>query len=63
MACGIALSSGYPLVWMVWLYPLYDVGLLFSRQADDDKVCRTKYGELWDTYRKKVNYRIIPFLY
>jgi delta14-sterol reductase len=63
MACGIALSSGYTLVWMVWLYPLYYVGLLFSRQADDDKVCKAKYGDLWDAYKKKVKYRIIPFLY
>jgi len=62
-ACGIALSSGYPLVWMVWLYPLYYIGLMFSRQADDDKVCKAKYGDLWDVYKKKVKYRIIPFIY
>jgi len=63
MACGIALAAGYPATWQVWLYPLYYVGLLFTRQADDDKICRAKYGELWDTYAKKVKYRIIPFIY
>jgi delta14-sterol reductase len=62
-ACGIALAAGYPAVLGVWLYPLYYVGLLFSRQADDDKICKAKYGELWDTYTKKVKYRIIPFVY
>jgi delta14-sterol reductase len=63
MATGIALVAGYPAIWMVWLYPLYYVGLLFSRQADDDKVCKAKYGELWDQYKKRVKYRIIPFIY
>jgi delta14-sterol reductase len=62
-ACGIALAAGYPAVLGVWLYPLYYVGLLFTRQADDDKICKAKYGELWDTYIKKVKYRIIPFVY
>jgi delta14-sterol reductase len=47
----------------VWLYPLYYVALLFTRAADDNKVCKAKYGELWDAYTKKVKYRIIPFIY
>ena len=63
MASGIALAAGYPLTWQVWLYPLYYVGLLFTRQADDDKICKAKYGELWDEYKKKAKYRIIPFIY
>jgi len=62
-ALAIALAVGYPAVWMVWLYPAYYVGLLFSRQADDDKICRAKYGPLWDEYSKKVKYKIIPFVY
>jgi protein-S-isoprenylcysteine O-methyltransferase Ste14 len=61
--CGIALAAGYAGVWWVWLYPLYYVGLLFTRQMDDDKICKAKYGELWEAYTKKVKYRIIPFLY
>ena len=63
MASGIALSAGYPAVWTVWLYPLYYVILLFTRQYDDDKICKAKYGDLWDKYKKKVKYRIIPFIY
>ncbi len=62
-AIAIALVSGYLGVWMVWLYPAYYIGLMFSRQADDDKVCKAKYGELWDRYTKKVKYKIIPFIY
>jgi delta14-sterol reductase len=60
---AVALSSGFFGIWMVWLYPAYYIGLLFTRQADDDKVCRAKYGELWDRYTRKVKYRIIPFIY
>ena len=62
-AIAIALAAGYPGVWQVWLYPIYYVGLLFSRQADDDVICKAKYGGLWDVYKKKVKYRIIPFIY
>lgn len=62
-AVAVALSSGYFGVWMVWLYPAYYVGLMFTRQADDDKVCKKKYGKLWDEYTKKVKYKIIPFVY
>ena len=62
-AIAIALVVGHPGIWLVWLYPAYYVGLLFSRQADDDKVCRAKYGDLWEQYTQKVRYKIIPFVY
>ena len=62
-ALAIALAPGYFGIWMVWLYPLYYIGLMFSRQADDDKICRAKYGELWDQYTQKAKYKIIPFIY
>lgn len=62
-AVAIALASGYFGIWMVWLYPLYYVALFLSRQADDDKLCREKYGDLWDEYTTKVKYRIVPCLY
>jgi delta14-sterol reductase len=62
-AIAIALAPGYFGVWMVWLYPLYYIGLMFSRQADDDKLCKAKYGELWDKYKEKAKYKIIPYIY
>ena len=62
-AVAIALAAGYFGVWMVWLYPIYYIALFLSRQADDDKVCRAKYGELWDAYTAKVKYKIVPGLY
>ena len=62
-AVAIALAAGYFGLWMVWLYPAYYVALLFTRQADDDRVCRAKYGDLWDQYTAKVKYKIIPHVY
>ena len=62
-AIAVALASGYFGIWMVWLYPSYYIALMITRQADDDKVCRAKYGELWDQYTNKVKYKIIPFIY
>jgi len=62
-ALAVAMSAGYLGIWQVWLYPIYYIGLLFTRAADDDKICKIKYGDLWDTYKKKVKYRIIPFIY
>ncbi|MFN8255070.1 MAG: DUF1295 domain-containing protein [Bacteroidales bacterium] len=63
MATGIVLCTGYPDIWWLWLYPFYYVLLLTTRQADDDKRCASKYGGLWENYKKKVPYRIIPFIY
>lgn len=62
-AAAITIVTGYFGMWMVWLYPVYYIGLMFTRQADDDKICREKYGELWDQYTQKVKYKIIPFIY
>ncbi len=63
MASGIILCTGYPgLIWP-WLYPLYYVLLLFTRQYDDDRRCSAKYGELWAEYRKRVPWRIIPHIW
>ncbi len=62
-AVAIALATGYFGVWEIWLYPLYYVALFLGRQADDDKVCRAKYGALWDEYTAKVKYKIVPGVY
>jgi len=62
-ASAIALASGYFGIWMVWLYPTYYIALMLTRQADDNKVCKTKYGKLWDQYTEKIKYKIIPFIY
>lgn len=63
MALGLCLSLGHPLSIGPWLYPLYYVALLFPRQADDDRRCAAKYGPLWEQYRRRVPWRIIPGIY
>ncbi|MGI9294713.1 MAG: DUF1295 domain-containing protein [Pseudomonadales bacterium] len=63
MATGLALSLGHIASPWPWLYPLYYIALLVPRQRDDDRRCAAKYGALWDEYRAKVPYRIIPRVY
>jgi delta14-sterol reductase len=63
MACGLTLSLGYPGNLWPWLYPLYYVALLVPRQIQDDARCARKYGALWEEYRRRVPWRIIPRVY
>ena len=63
MASALALVLGYPLALGPWLYPLYYVALLFTRERSDDRRCAAKYGALWDEYRRRVPKRIIPGIY
>lgn len=63
MASGLALATGYPDHVGPWLYPLYYVLLLVPRSWDDDRRCAAKYGPLWDTYRQRVKWRIVPGIY
>jgi protein-S-isoprenylcysteine O-methyltransferase Ste14 len=63
MAVGITLALGAPGDPVPWLYPLYYICLLVPRQIDDDRRCAAKYGALWDEYRARVRWRIIPGIY
>ena len=63
MATGITLSLGHVSEPWPWLYPLYYLLLLVPRERDDDARCAEKYGPLWDEYRRRVPYRIVPKLY
>ncbi len=63
MAIALALTLGYPKLPQPWLYPVYYLVLLIPRQIDDDRRCAEKYGALWSEYRRRVPYRIIPFIY
>jgi delta14-sterol reductase len=63
MATGLTLALGRPGDPWPWLYPLYYVALLVPRERDDDRRCAAKYGALWDAYKKRVPWRIVPFVY
>jgi len=52
MATESFFVAGYMLIWP-WLYPLYYVILLFSRQRGWWQAVRLKYGDLWKTYVKE----------
>lgn len=62
-AVGLTLALGYSGVWLVWLYPLFYVFLLFTRERADDRRCSAKYGDLWTEYVRRVPRRIIPWVY
>ncbi len=56
-------GTSYLLRILPLLYPLYYLILFVTRQIDDDAVCRTKYGVVWEEYTKAVPYRIFPGIY
>ena len=63
MATGLALALGWPALLGPWLYPLYYVALLVPRERADDRRCADKYGRLWQQYRERVPWRIVPKVY
>ena len=46
-----------------FIFMLYFAVLLIHRQLRDDAKCKEKYGKDWEVYRKKVPYRIVPYIY
>jgi delta14-sterol reductase len=46
-----------------YFYVIYFGILLAHRQTRDDEACKEKYGKDWETYCKKVPYKIIPYVY
>ncbi|KIY61498.1 ERG4/ERG24 ergosterol biosynthesis protein [Cylindrobasidium torrendii FP15055 ss-10] len=48
---------------ITYFYPIYFAGLLWHRRIRDDEACEAKYGEDWETYKKLVPYKIIPYVY
>lgn len=46
-----------------YFYVIFLFLLMIERALRDDKRCAGKYGEDWDTYCKKVPYKIVPFVF
>jgi delta14-sterol reductase len=42
---------------------LYFAVLLIHREGRDEAKCHAKYGKDWEDYRKKVPWRIVPYVY
>lgn len=47
---------------MPFFYVMFLTILLIHRAFRDDKKCQKKYGRYWDEYKKKVPYKIIPYI-
>jgi len=62
MAIAMSLPCGFTYIG-AYFYPIYLTILLLHRQRRDDKKCSQKYGALWNTYCKKVPYKLLPGIY
>lgn len=48
---------------LTYFYVIYFTSLLLHRQTRDEEKCNAKYGKYWTEYKKKVPYKIIPYIY
>lgn len=48
---------------VTYFYMLYFAILLIHRAMRDEEKCIRKYGKDWEEYRKKVPWRIVPYVY
>ncbi|XP_062393209.1 delta(14)-sterol reductase TM7SF2 [Sardina pilchardus] len=62
MALAWSLPCGFSHI-APYFYVIYFSILLIHREDRDERQCRAKYGLAWDTYCKRVPYRIIPYVY
>lgn len=62
MALAWSLPCGFSHL-LPYFYVVYFTVLLIHREARDEKQCRAKYGLAWDTYCRRVPYRIFPYIY
>ena len=51
---------------LIMLWAGYAVGVpcvMFFRTFDEDKVLRAHFPRRWDAYAKRVQYRLVPFIF
>lgn len=48
---------------LTYFYAGYFAVLLVHRERRDDHACHKKYGAAWDEYRRRVPWRIVPWVY
>ncbi len=58
---AFTLTTGF-VSWWPYLVPAWLAGLLWHRSRRDDRRCHAKYGELWERYRQRVRYSVLPFI-
>uniref|UniRef100_A0A8C2WM73 Delta(14)-sterol reductase TM7SF2 n=1 Tax=Cyclopterus lumpus TaxID=8103 RepID=A0A8C2WM73_CYCLU len=62
MALAWSLPCGFSHL-LPYFYVVYFTVLLIHREARDERQCRAKYGLAWDSYCRRVPYRIFPYVY
>uniref|UniRef100_A0A671TQD4 Delta(14)-sterol reductase TM7SF2 n=1 Tax=Sparus aurata TaxID=8175 RepID=A0A671TQD4_SPAAU len=62
MALAWSLPCGFSHL-LPYFYVIYFTILLIHREDRDERQCRAKYGLAWDTYCRRVPYRIFPYIY
>uniref|UniRef100_A0AAZ3R535 Delta(14)-sterol reductase TM7SF2 n=1 Tax=Oncorhynchus tshawytscha TaxID=74940 RepID=A0AAZ3R535_ONCTS len=62
MALAWSLPCGFNHL-LPYFYVVYFTVLLIHREARDERHCRAKYGLAWDSYCRRVPYRIFPYIY
>lgn len=55
-------AKGWGMV-VTYFFMVYFAVLLVHRERRDEAKCRAKYGKDWEEYRKRVPWRIIPYVY
>ncbi len=56
------LTTGFA-SWVPWLLPAWVAVLLVHRAHRDDQRCQAKYGELWDRYKQRARFSMLPLIY
>ncbi len=59
---ALLLTTGF-VAWEPWLLLAWLVGLLAHRSHRDDLRCQAKYGELWDRYKQRARFSMVPYIY
>jgi 7-dehydrocholesterol reductase len=62
LAAAWTVPAGFTHV-LPWFYWVFLTILLFDRAGRDDKRCSAKYGDAYQEYKKRVPYRIVPYVY
>ncbi|KAL9126673.1 MAG: hypothetical protein Q9217_004317 [Psora testacea] len=55
-------AKGWGMIF-TYFYIVYFAILLIHREMRDEEKCKRKYGKDWEQYKKKVPYRILPYVY
>lgn len=59
---AFALTTGFA-SWAPFALPAWLAGLLWHRSRRDERRCSAKYGELWQRYKERVPWSMVPFVY